>query len=209
LKKSFFVLPAIALGVAALACAQTPGATPVKPPAPTSGVVPTKIAVINVQQAIFSTAEGKKSLAELSTKFTPRQEALKKREADIQQQRDQLKKGGATMSDEAKAQLSRDIDGKTKALQRDADDLNADGEQEQNRVMQDIGGKMTAVWNQYLTLNNFAILLEVGNQQTPVLWIATSIDITDDIIKLYDQAHPVSGATAPAAKPAAPPATKK
>jgi len=53
-----------------------------------------------------------------------------------------------------------------------------------------------------------------------VLWADQSINITEPIVKLYDQAHP--GAAAPAAapsaaapkpaaaaKPAAPPATKK
>jgi hypothetical protein len=47
----------------------------------------------------------------------------------------------------------------------------------------------------------------VSNQQTPVLWADPSADITTEIIKLYDQAHPGTGA-APApgtAKPAAPP----
>jgi outer membrane protein len=214
LKKNFVVVSALALGMASLAMAQTPGTPLVKPPATsTPGVVPTKIAIINVQQAIMSTADGRKAAGEMQTKFNPRQETLKKMQADIQALQDQMKKGSATMSDEAKAKLSGDIERKTKSFQRDADELNADIEQENGRLMQDLGGKMQAVWEQYLGQNGYAILIDVSSQQTPVLWAAAAVDITPDIVKLYDQAHPVTAApAAPAprpAGPAAPPAPKK
>lgn len=213
MKKNFVVVSALVLGVAVLASAQTPGTPLVKPPAApaVSGPAPTKIAIINVQQAIMSTGDGRKAATEMQTKFNPRQEQLKKMQADIQAMQDQMKKGSATMSDDAKSKLNRDIEGKTKTFQRDADELNADIEQENGRLMQDLGGKMEAVWQQYLTQNGFAILIDVGSQQTPVLWAAAAIDITPEIVKLYDQAHPVSAAAAPAPRPAnpAPPAPKK
>jgi outer membrane protein len=199
--------------MAASAVAQTPGTPLVKPPAAAaSGPAPTKIAIINVQQAIMSTGDGRKAATEMQAKFNPRQEQLKKMQADIQGLQDQMKKGSATMSDDAKAKITRDIDGKTKSFQRDADELNADIEQENGRLMQDLGGKMEAVWQQFLTQNGYALLIDVGSQQTPVLWAAAAVDITPEIVKLYDQAHPVAAGSAPAARPpaqAAPPAPKK
>ncbi|MDR3699890.1 MAG: OmpH family outer membrane protein [Candidatus Sulfopaludibacter sp.] len=215
---NFVAVTALVLGVATLASAQTPATPQVKPPAPqTPGVLPTKIAIISVQQAIMSTGDGRKAAAEMQAKFNPRQEALKKMQADIQAMQDQMKKGSATLSDDAKNKLARDIDAKTKNFQRDADELNADIEQENGRLMQDLGGKMQAVWEQYLPQNGYALLLDVGSQQTPVLWAAAAVDITPEIIKLYDQAHPVAAAAAaapaapkPAAPaPAVPPAKKK
>lgn len=213
MKKNFAVF-ACALAAATLAGAQTPGTPLVKPPAPqATGPAPTKIAIINVQQAIMSTGDGRKAATEMQTRFNPRQEQLKKMQADIQALQDQMKKGSATMSDDAKNKLARDIDNKTKSFQRDADELNADIEQENGRLMQDLGAKMQAVWDQYLAQNGFAILFDVSSQQTPVLWAATSVDITPDVVRLYDQAHPVAAGAAaparPAAPPAAPPAKKK
>ena len=203
---NFVAVTALVLGVATLASAQTPTPTTpqVKPPATqTSGVAPTKIAIISVQQAIMNTGEGKKAAAEMQTKFNPRQDALRKMQADVQAMQDQLKKGSATMSEDAKNKLARDIDNKGKIFQRDADELNADIEQENGRLMQELGGKMQAVWEQYLPQNGYAILFDVGGQQTPVMWAAAAVDITPEIIKLYDQAHPVA-AGAPAAAPKAP-----
>jgi outer membrane protein len=213
LKKNFVAVTALVLGVATLASAQTPAIPLVKPPAPqTTGVLPTKIAIISVQQAIMSTGDGRKAASEMQAKFSPRQDALKKMQADIQALQDQMKKGSATMSDEAKSKMARDIDSKTKSFQRDADELNADLEQENGRLMQDLGAKMQAVWEQYLAQNGYAILFDVSSQQTPVLWAAAAVDITPEIVKLYDQAHPVAATAAPAPKapaPAAPPAKKK
>jgi hypothetical protein len=49
------------------------------------------------------------------------------------------------------------------------------------------------------------MVVDVSNPQTPVLWADQSINITEPIVKLYDQAHPGTGAAPSAAKPAATP----
>jgi len=40
-----------------------------------------------------------------------------------------------------------------------------------------------------------------------VLWAASAIDITNDIVKLYDQANPGGAGSAPATKPSGSPAS--
>lgn len=202
MKKIFFVLPAVMIGAAALAHAQAPasGAAAPKPVVSAApGAVPTKIAILYVQNAILSTAEGKKAATELQGKFGPRRQTLEKRQADIQALQDQLKKGSATMSEDAKNKMARQIDADGKSLQRDADDLNADAEQEQNKLFGDLLQKLQAVVSQYATQNGFAVVLDVSSQQSPIMWAAASTDITGDIVKLYDQAHPMAAAPAPPA----------
>jgi outer membrane protein len=181
-------------------------------------VAPIRVGVINIQQAIVSTKEGQKAGGELQAKFSPRRTALEKRQADIQGLQDQLKKGGATMAEAAKEKIMRDIDAGTRSLNHDADDLNADMEQENGKLMQDLGTKMMAILDQYSAQNGYAVILDVSNQQNPVFWADASTVVTADIVKLYDQAHPAAAvakpaaprpATPPAPKPATPPATKK
>ena len=132
------------------------------------------------------------------------------------------------MSEDAKAKLMRDIDANNKSLQRDTEDAQADLDQEQGKIMQELGDKVMAVLEKYATANGYAMVLDVSNPQTPVLWAASAIDITNDIVKLYDQANPGTGApssaksrrhrrpgcsepagTAPATNPLAPAAKKK
>jgi len=192
LKKNFAVFPALALGLAALAHAQA--------------AAPTKVAIISVQQAILQTKDGQKASGDLQTKFTPRRDELAKKDANIKALQDQMKKGSATMSEEAKTKIARDIDSNQKSLQRDSEDFDADVQQEEGKIMQDLGQKMMDVIIKYATQNGFAVVLDVSNQQTPVLWADPSADITTEIIKLYDQAHPGTGPAPAATKPAAPPA---
>jgi hypothetical protein len=80
---------------------------------------------------------------------------------------------------------------------------------DESRATQELQGKMGPILTQYAQQNNFALVMDVG-QQSPVLWYATATNITDVMVALYDQAHPVAAAPA-AAKPATatPPAPPK
>jgi outer membrane protein len=192
LKKNFVVFSAIALGMAAMAHAQA--------------AAPSKVAIIHVQNAILQTKDGQKAQGDLNTKFTPKKSAIEKKQADIAALQEQMKKGSATMSDDAKSKIARDIDANQKSLQRDSEDFESDVQQEEGKIMQDLGQKMMDVIIKYATQNGFSMVVDVSNPQTPVLWADPSVDITNEIIKLYDQAHPGAGGASPAAtKPANPP----
>lgn len=199
------VLPVLALGMWSLAQAQTP--PPAAPPAPVPASA--KVAIVNIQAAMLNTADGRKAAADLAAKFDARKEALQKRDADLQARVEQLRKGSAAMSDDARAKLMRDNDAQTKALQRDEEDLKADIDQDQNKIMNDLGAKLVDVVQQYATANGFVLVLNVSDPQTPVLWHNPATDVTTDIIKLYDQAHPAAAPAKPAAAAPAPPPAKK
>jgi outer membrane protein len=209
-----FVLSIVVIGFAALtqAQAQTPpaGAPPAAAP---SAPRPTKFGYIFLQQAVVATKEGQKVQAELQSKYAPKRNELEKKTADISALNDQLKKGGSTMSEDARTRLERDIEAKTKLLNRDTEDAQADMETDGNKAIQSLAGNIYALVGQYATSNGYAVILDISNQQAnPVFWAAPSTNITGEIIKLYDQAHPVMGtASAPPASkpPVAPPTTKK
>jgi len=221
--KKIFVAGALAVGWAAMAQGQTASAsgatarqTPAVTASPTGNIValPSKIAVISLQPAIMGTKEGTAAGAALQAKYAPRQAEFEKRKADVAALQDQLKKGGAAMSDDARAKLTREIDSKTKALQRDAQEASDDSQQDMNSVYNQLGDKMLQIIEQYAYQNGYAVVLDVSSQQTPVIWAAGSANITADIVKLYDLAHPGGALAAPVPKappkqPAAPATVKK
>ena len=123
------------------------------------------------------------------------------------------------MSDAAKNELLKNIEFKKKALQRDFEDAKEDFDQEQQKLLQQLAQKMTAVIERYAHDHGYTLVVDVSSPQSPVLFASTSIDITKDIIDLYDQssaamsnpapAKPASSLAAPKpATPAKPPATK-
>jgi outer membrane protein len=186
--KKIFVFPLMVAGLALSLHAQAP---------------PTKVVTIQVQTAILTTKDGQKAAAALQTKFAPKRAEFEKKQADIAALQEQLKKGQATMSEDARAKLMRDIDAGNTKLQRETQDAQSDLDEEQQKIMQELGNKMMAVIEKYAQANGIALVIDVSNPQTPVLWGSATIDITSEIVKLYDQANPGGAATsAPAVAPA-------
>jgi len=179
-----------------------------------SAQAPTKVGVIQIQAALTATKEGQKAAAELETKMAPRKKELEGKQAEIKDLQEKLQKGGLTLSDSAKEELTRNIDARTKSFNRDVEDAQAELEQEQQKLVNALGGKMMQVIDKFAQANGYAVVLDVSNQNTPVLYAANQVDITKEVIELYDKtiftplpaAAPAKPAAAPAAapKPAAP-----
>jgi outer membrane protein len=196
--KSTWLLPIVAATVLGIATAQAP---------------PTKVGIININAAIANTKDGQKALQDLEVRFAPKKKELEKKQEGIKALQAQLQKGGTVLSDDQKRKLMGDIDSQTKSYNRDLEDASAELEQEQSKLFQELGGKMMSVIDKYAKERGYAVILDVSNQQTPVLYAANEVDITKEMIESYDKSAPTAapakpGAT-PAPKPAAPPATKK
>ena len=146
-----------------------------------------KVAVISIQGAIAATKDGQKASQDLDAKFVPRQKEFESRQNEIVQLQDQLSKGGSVMSEEKRNQLSRDIDEKKKRLQRDVQDSEEDLRNEQQKLLQSLGSRMMALLEKYAKDNGYSLILDVGNPNTPVLFASSGIDITQDMIALYDK----------------------
>jgi len=182
-------IAAIALACSLSAVAQTPAQ---------------KFGVIDMQGALLNTKDGQKAAAELKAKFTPKEQDLQKRQTELQSKQDQLRKTENTISDEAKATLTRDIESMTRTLQRDSDDARQDLDQEQQKILNELGQKMMQVLQKYASDKQLTMIFDVSGQPNNVLYASNTIDITRDIIGLYDAAGPAttpSTAAPPAARP--------
>lgn len=170
-----------------------------------SAPAPTKVGVINVQAAIASTAEGKQAAAELQSQFAPRTTELENLRKQIEDLQTRLRTGQTTLSDDEKARLSREGDQLTRVFQRKQQDFQDDTNEAQQEVVNSIGRKLMGVLDKYSRDNGYSIILDMSSQQTPVMYAANQIDVTQDIIRIYDQNYPVKSATTAPSKPATAP----
>jgi outer membrane protein len=171
---------------------------------------PQKFGVIDMQKALLSTKDGQKAVEDLKAKFGPKEQEFQKRQNDLQGKQDEYRRKENTLSEDAKAALARDIDTMTKNLQRDTDDARQDVDAEQQRVLNDLGQKMMQVLTKYSADKGLTMVFDVSGQPNNVLFASSTIDITNDIIKIYDSAPPtssVSSNAAPAPRPPAPTST--
>jgi outer membrane protein len=157
-----------------------------------------KVAIVAMRDAMLSTQDGRKAAAAMQATFTTRKAAIEKQQAELASIDDRLRKGGATLTADARQKLNDEFAAKKKIFDRDAQDLNDDAQAADSQLMQDISGKMGAVIDEYARQNAYTVVLDAAQ---PLLWAAETANITPDIVKLYDQKHPVAGApAAPAAK---------
>ncbi len=194
MKHRILALPCAALLLAAsLAAAQTP----------------TKVGVIQIQTALVSTKDGQKAVQDLESRMAPKQREMERKRSELQELQDKLQKGGNAMAQAAKDDLARTIDQKTKSYNRDMEDARAELETEQRKLLEDLSGKMQVAIDKYALANGYAVILDVSNQNGNVLYVASGVDITKDIIDLYDKTNPTApGSATPTTKPAATPAPK-
>jgi outer membrane protein len=196
----------LGLALAASVSAQT-ASQPAGQPSGQPAGQPAKVAVIYFQGAIVGTKDGQKAAAELDSKAAPKRKELELKQNEMNSLQDQFNKGQNTLSEAAKAELYKNIELKKKAYQRELEDTKEDFEQEQQRLLQQLAQKMTAVIERYAHDHGYSLVVDVSNPQSPVLYASTSIDITKDIIDLYDQSAAALSNPAPATapKPATPP----
>jgi outer membrane protein len=159
-----------------------------------------KVAIVSIQEAIANTNEGKKELDAMQQKFSPRQATLQAQNEEIENLKKQLQAQGDKLSDEERNNRVRTATEKQKNLQRDYEDYQNDVQQAEQDILNRLGKKMLDVLEKYAKDNNYSVIMDVSNPQTPVLYANPGTNITKQLIEAYNTASPVA---APAAKPAA------
>ena len=196
MKRSLALVLTLASGFALSAAAQTPAA-PATAAAPAAG--PAKIAVIAFQVAVAQTNEGQRNFADLQKKFDPRREQLKKLSDDVDAMTKQLQADEAKLTPAEQQSRATAIDNKKKQLDRDAQDASSDFQQEMQDIYNNLASKVYDVMQSYAELHGYTLVLDVSQQQSPVLYASTATNITKEIIDAYNVK---SGIPAPPAQPA-------
>jgi outer membrane protein len=211
MKRSLTFVCILASGFGATALAQASSAAMPSAPVPasasttTAAPVTAKVAIIQFQQAVGATNEGQRDFAELRKKFEPKQTQLKAQSDEIDGLKKQLQNQATTLSDSAKADLTRQIDDKTKSLQRSAEDAQNDFQTEMGETYQKLAEKVYQVVQSVATQAGYTLVLDASAQQSPVLWANQGTDISQAVVEAYNQKSgipaPVGGAAAPSTAP--------
>jgi outer membrane protein len=194
MKRSLALAVTLASGFVLSAAAQTPVA-----PAAPSG--PAKIAIVAFQAAVAQTNEGQRNFADLQKKYDPKRQQLKGLSEEIDSLKKQLQAQGDKLSDAERATRAKTIDDKEKQLQRSAEDAQNDMNQEMQELYNNLASKVYDVMAGLAQQQGYTLVLDIGQQQSPVLYAAPTMDISKALVDAYNAK---SGVPAPAAAPAAP-----
>jgi len=166
-----------------------------------------KVGVINIRGAIGNTGEGKQASAELQSQFASRQTELENLNKQINDLRQRLGACEGKCSQDEIGRLTQQGQKATQKFDRLNNELNEDVQSAQGEVIDRIGRKMVDVLDKYSRENGFTLVLDSSAQNTPILFASTQIDVTQEIVRLYDAQYPVKGGAPAQQKPAAKPTT--
>ena len=158
-----------------------------------------KVAVVNLQDAVFKSAEIQKADNEMQAKYKPRQDEINRVTTEGNDLAEKYNAGQGKMTDIALADLQAQIQRKQRDLQRLQEDLNGDVERDRNDILTKASQKMGDVVKKLAEEKGFDLVVDSAT----TLYFKPALDLTADAIAAYDKAYPATAAPAqPAAKPA-------
>lgn len=146
-----------------------------------------KVGIVNFQRALSETAEIKKAQNDLSIKYKPRQDALDKINAELNDIQTQLQASAGKLSPAGEADLTARGQRKQREAQHLSDDLNADVDKDKTEILQRATTHMTEVVKKVREDKGLDVIIDTS---TTVSWKA-ELEITNDVIAAYDKAYPV------------------
>jgi len=148
------------------------------------GSAQVKVAIIDVQRAVFESAEIKKASAAMEAKYKPRQAEIDKITKDIQALQQQIQSGklSALGEQDANAQGQK----KQRELTRLTEDLQADVDRERNETLSKASERMKEVVKKMAEEKGVDVVIDVTN----AFYFKPALEITTEAIAAYDKAYP-------------------
>ncbi len=157
---------------------------------------PTKIAFVYVQRALASTEEGKIRLKELDDWARPRQDELVRLDKELNDLKGEVatRQGGAP--DNTLVELNRRLVAKQREFEDKQRIAKRDFEAKQQALLRELGGKLQEIITKYADANRYTAVFILNPND--LAYLAESANITETVVKLYNEKYPVA-AQAPAA----------
>ena len=146
----------------------------------------TKVGVVNLQRAVFDSAEIKKADAQMQATFKPRQDKIDQLQKEIAAIAQQLQSANGKLSPAAEQDLQTQGQRKQRDLQRLQDDLQADATAYRNEILSKSSAKMTEVVKKLAEEKGLDLIVDTST----TLYFKPALDLTTDAIAAYDKAYP-------------------
>ena len=185
LKRSrfYYVLVAVLLSGATIALGQGQGG---------------KVGFVDSRGVLEGTEEGRQGLEALNTFTEAKRKALATKNSELNQMQQDLLAQQPGLSPGSRTEMENAINAKQIELKRLQEDAQAEVQRRQNELLQVMSEKVQAVIDDFAKQNNYiAIFMKDPGRQA---YVDPTLDVTDQIIQLYNQRYPV--AASPEPKPA-------
>lgn len=140
---------------------------------------------VDVQKVLLSINEGKAIRDKLKKSFEEKQQILQKDQEEIKKIEEDLKKQGLVLNDKAKEKKEKEIQAKFMQLQQKTMQFQKEISEMENQFKKPIMAKLQEVITEVSKNAGVDFTIEVST--TPIIYAKSDKDLTEEVVKLYDQ----------------------
>jgi outer membrane protein len=145
----------------------------------------TRIGYVDVQRVIVRSVAGVAAREQLEKDKATMQKDVDNRKVEVDKLRDEMEKKGLVLSPEARREKEETLQRKVRDLRRLAEDLEKELQKKEQAATQKILQELTGVIEKIGKERGFLLIVE--RRSGGVIYGDPEGDVTDEVIKLYDQ----------------------
>jgi Skp family chaperone for outer membrane proteins len=149
-----------------------------------------QIGFLDMERAILTVQEGKSQLQLLENWATSRRATIDQLQQRITELDQRLASQRNVASAEERGDLERELLQAQRQLEDEQRSFNRERIARRDKMLGDIGVKIGSVAGEYAEANGFDVVFLLAGQ--PIAWYSKDLDITDIVIRLYDERFPVN-----------------
>jgi outer membrane protein len=177
-------LVAAVVVTAGTAWAQAPAPTPA--PAPAAGAASTiKVAFVDVQRVLARSAAGVAAREQLEREKAAMQKEMDNKRVELEKLREEIEKKGPLMTADARREKQDTFERKRRDAARLADDFQKELEKKEQGLLQKVLVDVQGVVDRVGKQRGYHLVVE--RQRAGVIYAAPEADLTDEVIRAYDQ----------------------
>ena len=177
----------LSAGLVAAVVAVAPSTALAQAPAPAAPATPSngRVAFVDVQRVLARSAAGVAAREQLERDKATMQKEMDGKRQELEKLREEIEKKGALMTPDSRRDKQDQFERKRRDAARLADDFQKELEKKEQgllqKVLQDVSGVVERVGKQ----RGYHLVVE--RRGATVLYAAPEADLTDEIIRVYDQ----------------------
>src|SRR5215475_3276047 len=143
-----------------------------------------RIAVVDMQRALNECDAGKRAKDQVKAKFEKAQDQLKRQRDELDKAREEFDKKALVLKEDQRRDLEKDLEAKTLDFKRRYEDFQRDLKRTDAELTSGIVEQIYGIVADYGQEHDYTVVLEALSGV--LLYNQKSIDITDEVIKLYN-----------------------
>jgi len=143
-----------------------------------------KVAYVDIQKAVNDSNAGKEAKKAITKDVEKFQRLVADKQKELQTLKESLDKQALMLTPDARANKEKEYQSKLREFQRWGEDTQNEVNQKRIEMERNISGALIKVIQKIGADEGYTVILE--KNESIVLYVAKSIDITDRVIKAYD-----------------------